>query len=382
LYRIYDQGNPLSGQSGTSVLTDYEFAEKLSYLTIGSMPDATLFAKAADGSLQTPEGVTAEVQRLLQLPQARPTIARFFQEWLQYDTLPDMSQFPDTALNGLNTNNLAANMTNDVDRTIQSIVFDHNGTFADLMSTRSAYVANNSLAQIYGISNPNGLTTLNTTRTGIFSRAAFLSKQPQYITSPVKRGRFLLTNVLCKQIGAPPPGAPAQPPPFGSGEFLTTRDRFNYLTVQDHNGQPVLNCVGCHGRMNPLGYTLEAFDSLGRYRNGIEVVMGNINGQPATENLPVNTQVTTNELDATNTSLADYIDLQQHLSQSDTALSCMSQQWFSFLEKRAVNVATDGCYMNEMLNTVYGTADTGQGSIQSMILSTILSQRFKYWKYQ
>jgi len=383
LYRIYDQGTVTSATART--LTSYEFASKLSYLITGSMPDATLFAEAASNSLTTPAAISAEVTRLLALPSARPTIARFFKEWLQYDTLPDMTRFPSSVTNGVDVTNLSTNMMNDVDNTIQSVVFDNNGTLQDLMSTKVSYVAGNNLAQIYGITNPNGLVTLPDNRAGIFSRAAFLAKQAQPGTSPVKRGRFLLTSVLCQSIGNPPPGAPAQAPALPPGEFLTTRDRYQFLTVRDQNGIAAVNCMGCHSRMNPLGYTYEAFDPFGRVRSTEPVTNTNLNGQSVTENLPINTQSVTNELDVPNVAMNSYLDLHQYLSTSDKVMSCMSQKWFTFIQKRSPAMAgsDDGCYMNEFLNATYGTSQSGQpggqGSIQDLIKNTAVSTRFRTW---
>lgn len=381
LYRIYDQGTVTSTHARS--LNPYEYASKISYLITGSMPDETLFGKAASGALNTTDGVNTEVARLLALPAARTTIARFFKEWLQYDTMPDMTTFPSTVVNGIDTTNLATNMVNDVDHTIQSLVFDYNASYQDLVTTRISYIAGSNLAQIYGVVNPNGLVTLGAERTGIFSRAAFLAKQAQPATSPVKRGRFMLTSVLCQSIGNPPPGAPAQAPPLDPGVFYTTRDRYNLLTVQDKNGVPVSSCVGCHSRMNPLGYVYESFDPFGRVRSS-EPVTSTVNGQPVTQNLPINTQAVTSELDTANVSMGSYMDLHQYLATSDKALACMSQQWFKYLEKRAPATATfDGCYMNEFLNTAYGTSTSGhmggQGAIKDVIKKTVLSTRFKTW---
>src|SRR5690606_14863519 len=200
----------------------------------------------------------------------RVTMNRFFLEWLRFDQIPDLSQFPQSALNGLDVNNLSQNMTREVQETIQNVVFNQNGGYEDLMATTTSYVYNSNLASIYGVNNPSGQINLGEERSGIFSRAAFLARKPSNLTSPARRGHFILSDVLCEPVGSPPPGAPTQVEPLVPGEFLTTRMRNHYLTVADRNGTMVTSCVGCHSRMNPFGYTYEAFDPLGRSRNGVE----------------------------------------------------------------------------------------------------------------
>jgi hypothetical protein len=386
LYRIYDQGSAATDVTNARVLTDYEFASKLSYLITGSMPDSTLMTKAGNGTLKSSDGVTTEVARLLTLPSARPALTRFFREWFQYDILPDASTYPSDVLNGVSTTNLQSAMLNDVDMSLQSVIFDQNGAYKDLMTTRTSYIANAGLAQIYGVGNPNGLATLDASRSGIFSRVAFLAKQAQEITSPVKRGRFILSNILCKNIGNPPPNAPAVPPSLPAGSFYTTRDRFQLLTVKDINGNDVVGCSSCHGHMNPLGYTYESFDPIGRTRSYEAVSNTDTNGNVVTKNLPINTASVTNDLDVPNIALASYQDLHQYLSNSDEAMACMSRQWFTFIEKRAPATSSsnaDGCAMNEFLNAAYGTSTStssaGQGSFQDVVKKKILSNHFRSW---
>lgn len=381
LYRIYDQGPSYSQIANTRVLTDYELASKMSYLINGTMPDQTLFDKAANGTLSNKENLRAEIQRLLQKPTARPNINRFFVEWLKYDQFENFANFPSSILNGINISGLSQSMTNDVANTIANVVFNQNGGFDDLMSTTTGYVNHEGLAAIYGVANTNGAVNLGASRAGIFSRAAFLARKPSSLTSPSRRGHFVLTDLLCEELGSPPPGAPVQVDPLQPGEFLTTRQRNHYLTIETRSGQPITACVGCHSRMNPFGYVYENFDPLGRLRpNAMEVVTNIVNGQSVSQSLPIDTNVETRELTGSNLSISGYIDLHHKLGQSSRALSCMTIKWFEFLQKRkAAN--EDNCYMNEVLTTIYGTDEDGQGSIKDMITDTILSDRFRYWKY-
>ncbi len=381
LYRMYDQGPAYSGLSNAYVMTDYELASKMSYLINGTMPDQTLFDKAANGTLASKENLRTEVQRLLQKPSARANINRFFVEWLKYDQFENFSNFPASVLGGININGLSQSMTDDVANTIANVVFNQNGGFDELMSTRTAYVNHNGLASIYGVSTSSGPVTLDSSRAGILSRAAFLARKPSSLTSPSRRGHFVLTDLLCEELGSPPPGAPVQVDPLQDGEFLTTRQRNHYLTIETRTGQTITACVACHTRMNPFGYVYENFDPLGRSRpNAMEIIHGIVNGQPATQTLPINTNVVTRELTGSETPLTGYLDLHQKLGHNNKALTCMTMKWFDFVQKREPSTA-DNCYMNQVLTTIYGDDQNGQGSFNEMITETILSDRFRYWKY-
>src|SRR5690606_12900868 len=148
------------------------------------------------------------------------------------------------------------------------------------------------------------------------------------------------------------------------------RMRNHYLTVADRNGTMVTSCVGCHSRMNPFGYTYEAFDPLGRSRNGVEVVNGVVNGQAATQTMPLDLMSETRELNAHLETIAGYRGLHTKLGQSGKALSCMTTKWFEFVQKRMPSTQ-DGCFMNEVLTTIYGDDVNGQGSIKDMVKKTV-----------
>src|SRR5205085_5758351 len=141
--------------------------------------------------------------------------------------------------------------------------FDLKGTFQDLMTKPVAFV-NKDLAPIYGLSAASygtDLTMANldaTQRAGVFTHAGFLASYSSYNrTSPILRGAFIEKQVLCRQIPAPPPGAASTPLPATGN---TNRDM---VTAQTSAG----DCAGCHaGIVNPPGFALEAYDSIGAWQ--------------------------------------------------------------------------------------------------------------------
>ncbi len=377
LYRIYDTGSA-GAITNTRILTDYEFASKLSYLLNGTMPDEALFAAAGSGALSTEAGLENELNRLLAKSQARPTLARFFTEWLDYKNYEGFAGFPAEVLQGVSINGLPEAMSKEVEDLILHIVFTRQGNFSDLMTSREAFVPHAGLASIYGVAAGSASTPmiLSANRAGILSRSAFLARKARMGTSSTTRGLAVLEDLLCEHVNPPPPNAPAQVSPLQPGEFYTSRDRIHQLTIQSSSGVTASACISCHTRMNYLGYPYELFDSIGRIRpNAMETVYG-ANG---TQNMPVDTRSETFEIGPSRVVVNNHLELQNSVANSDKAQMCMTKKLFQYMNKR-VPAAADNCFMNEVLQTAYGSDQ--QGSILEVFKRTVKSERFRYWKHQ
>lgn len=377
LYRIYDTG-AAGSLANTRILTDYEYASKLSYFLNGTMPDEQLFAAAAAGTLRNSATLESEVNRLLAKTQARAAVLRFFTEWLDLGNYEGFAGFPANVLQGVSITGLPEAMTKEVEDLILHIVFTRQGNFSDLMTSREAFVTNAGLASIYGVAVGSATTpmTLSSNRAGILSRSAFLARKARQGTSSTTRGLAVLEDILCEHVNPPPPNAPAQVSPLQPGEFYTSRDRIHQLTIQSSSGVTASACISCHTRMNYLGYTYELFDSIGRVRpNAMETVYG-ANG---TMNLPINTTSETFEINNSRIALNNHLELQNAIATSDKAQMCLTKKLFQYMNKREP-AAADNCFMNETLETAYGT--TAQGSLLEVLKRTVKSERFRYWKHQ
>ena len=247
-------------------LDDYELASRLSYFLWASTPDQTLLALAAKRRLRDPKVLDAQVRRLLADPKAKALSDSFAGQWLRVRELYTAAQ-PDPRRYPVYTPALRDAMYREVVETFHGVVREDR-PLTELIDADYLYV-NEELAKHYGIAGVTGPQMRRVARTdprrgGVLTSAAVLTltSYPQR-TSPVLRGKWVLDEML----GTPPP-----PPPPNVGtlsaddatnnEGLTFRQR-----LEKHREKPA--CASCHNRMDPLGFGLENFDAVGRWREKI-----------------------------------------------------------------------------------------------------------------
>jgi len=238
-------------------IDEFALASRLSYFLWSTMPDDELFAQAERKTLR--KNLEAEVQRLLKDSRAKALVSNFAGQWLQLRNLkwvaPDAKTFPafDDALRDAmqqETELFFANVVRE-DRSVLEFL-DASYTFL-----------NERLARFYGIGEVNGddfqrVSLKGTRRGGLLTQASILTitSNPTR-TSPVKRGKWVLENLL----GAPPPPPPPDVPELKEGGELTGTLR---QRMELHRENPT--CASCHARMDPIGFGLENFDGIGAWR--------------------------------------------------------------------------------------------------------------------
>ena len=246
----------------TRTLNDYEIASRLSYFLWSTMPDAELFSIAAKGTLHTPKVLAAQAKRMLKDPRSRSLTDNFAGQWLQLRNLPGLS--PDTARFPEFNDKLRTSMRTETEMFFDSIVREDRSILGFLDSNYT--FLNEPLAKFYGITGVQGdnfrrvSLAGNTQRGGILSQASILTVTSNPTrTSPVKRGKWVLENLF----GAPPP-----PPPPNVGKLAddkkeplkgTLRQR-----MEQHRKDP--GCASCHAKMDPIGFGLENYDAIGKWR--------------------------------------------------------------------------------------------------------------------
>jgi hypothetical protein len=249
--------------AGHLQLSSYELAARLAFLLWGSLPDRTLEQSADDGKLATAEQILQQAARMLKDPRARDMVSAFHRSYMlmgtntRWDnTNKDPSLFPAF------TRELVGVMQQETELFFDNIVFAKNGSFEDLIQSPVAFV-NSSTAPFYGLdpakfSSTLTETTLGATRPGFLTRLGFLNAYSGYQgTSPILRGAFITKQVLGIAVGAPPPGAEQTPLPPASDQLDTNRKRFDAMTSGPQ-------CAACHHTfINPPGFALEAFDTVG-----------------------------------------------------------------------------------------------------------------------
>jgi hypothetical protein len=240
-------------------LTDWELASRLSYFLWSTMPDDALFAAAAAGTLHQPAELDAQVRRMLADPKAVALTDNFAGQWLFIRAVGD--QDPDYALYPEYDQALEDAMRAETRRYFQE--FLQGGAPMDQFLTADFTFVNDRLAAHYGLP-PVGSDELvrvslaDTPRRGFLMHAGFLrvTSRPKR-TSPVLRGKWILDNLLCTPPRPPPPGVEALPD--GMTATGSVRQR-----LEAHVSNPI--CASCHRVMDPLGFGLDNFDAIGRYR--------------------------------------------------------------------------------------------------------------------
>lgn len=266
LYRAeLDEGEPAGSGSAPRLIDDYALASRLSYFLWSSMPDDELFRRAGDKSLRTPEILDAEVRRMLLDPRAKALVDNFAMQWLQIRRLtsakPDKKKFP--SFDG----DLRDAMLKETSLFFEEVMREDLSilTFLDADFT----FLNDRLARHYGIDGVEGsafrrVSLPNHNRGGLLTQASVLTvtSNPSR-TSPVKRGRWVLEQLLGTPPPPPPPEVPELKAPLGKKGLLSAGTLRQLMETHRANA----GCAVCHKKMDPLGFGLENFDAVGAWRS-------------------------------------------------------------------------------------------------------------------
>ena len=241
-------------------LSDVELASRLSFFLWSTIPDAELLDLAERGRLKDPAVLERQVRRMLDDPRADALVSNFAGQWLHLRNIetvkPDPVIFPfDEALRQSFLTETAL---------FVSSVFREDRSLLDLLSADYTFV-NQRLAEHYGIPRVYGsqfrrVTLTDENRRGLLGHGSVLTvtSYPNR-TSVVQRGKWILENLL----GTPPPPPPPDVPELKAaphGKVLSMREQ-----MQAHRANAV--CAACHGRMDPIGFALENYDGVGRWRS-------------------------------------------------------------------------------------------------------------------
>jgi hypothetical protein len=248
-----------AGPDGKSV--DYAIASRLSYLLWDTMPDNALLDAAAKGELRTAAGRERAAQRLLANPQASQSLDEFFNQWLRFDRVmnafKERRKYPEFSLE------MAAEMVEETRRLLQHLVWN-NGNFMELLTADYGFLSSD-LATLYKLPAPPGQFELSrfpasTRRAGFLGHGSFLAATAGPTdTSPTARGIFVREQLLCQHVPPPPPNVNTMLADLTEEKPLTRRQR-----MTEHAINPA--CSSCHRLMDPIGFGLESFDAIGRWR--------------------------------------------------------------------------------------------------------------------
>ena len=310
LYRL-EFGAPNPNAAPVVPLTPDETAARLSFLLWGSIPDAELAQAAREGRLGTPAEVRAQAVRMLADDRGRAILSDFHVQWGQLEALPNLTKpAPFTPDLG----RLLLRETEEfVDRTLRQ----GDGLLATLFTSPVSYL-NRDLAEYYGVTGPTDSNFVPVTfpagqRAGLFTQGSFMGSFAHGSeSSPVLRGKFILTQVVC---------SPPQPPPDDVNATLPAPDPSKTARQQlvELTGEGI--CVGCHSSLNPLGFALEHFDGMGRYRD-------------TERGIAIDSSAEVVELGDIDGVYAGHADFLSALANSTMVRDCLTSKWFIYAHGR------------------------------------------------
>ncbi|MGC4046644.1 MAG: DUF1592 domain-containing protein [Armatimonas sp.] len=247
------------GVPATRALNDYELATRLSYFLWSSMPDSTLLALADQGKLKDPKVLVEQAKRMLKDPRSAALADNFAGQWLQLRKI-NVVQPADRAF----SEPLRRAMAIEPARFFTGIVQEDRNVL-EFLDADYTYV-NEALAKHYGLSGVTGedfrkVPLAPGQRGGLLAMAGVLTLTSNPArTSPVKRGKWVLENILGTPPPPPPPNVPELDKPGEKATATTLRKR-----LELHRANPT--CASCHAQMDGIGLALENYDLLGRWRD-------------------------------------------------------------------------------------------------------------------
>ncbi|MBT6492278.1 MAG: DUF1588 domain-containing protein [Deltaproteobacteria bacterium] len=340
---------------GDYQLTSWEIASELSYNLTGTLPDEDLFHAASSGLLDNEEGILSEASRLMQTQAGANKFWEFMESWLGLDQLMLVTRstedYPEL------TPSIRQSMLGQTRRLTQDVFMG--GQLGQLFTNSSTYL-NEELGQFYGIAVPadaatsDGFTKVSQAteyRGGILTEGAFLTTYAKAnSSSPIHRGILVREKLFCQTLPPPPANLDTSPPQMDLSK--STRER--YL---EHSQNPA--CSGCHNLIDPIGFTFEHFDGIGRFRE-----VDGIHGIDASGEI-TGTQ-------HTNTTVNGARELSTQLSNSQDVQACFTEQWLRY---------TYGLHQEPLLETTLENLETNFVSngadIQSGLLAMVNTPHFR-----
>ena len=339
-----------SAPSKPARLDDAELASELSFLLTGAPPDLQLLDAAQNGELRTPHGRSQQALRLLGIPSTRYQFRRFALEWLEVDGLLDTAKssqlFP-------SYDALKPFMLGETESYVDEVMVNGGASVQSLLAGGFASVGPE-MARFYGLTSYGPRASLRGTgRLGVLQQASFLAAHAhEDVTSPVKRGDFVMRKLLCEKLKRPAEIGleVVMPPPSAT---LSNRER-----LSQHIADP--GCASCHTTLDALGFTFETFDAIG-------------GAQTSDHGKPVNARVNAHLGQSAPESLAldSSAALTQALLENPTISECFARHAFRYFSAQS-DPAVEASFLS--LRAQLPTAE--RDSLFQVLLAYVASDLF------
>ena len=351
------------GDGDVLQLTPHETAARLARVLWNSTPDPQLLAAAEAGLDEA--SLRAEAERMLDDPRARIALGGFFYDWLEMEAVPFASEdaVPDAEARIALRDAMSESLTEFATAT----VLDGDGTYADLLLDRTAYVSDENLAALYGVSASAGPVDLPQDRAGLLTRAGFVATAEIPGTNAghlIKRGARL-SAFICRPLPLPdadnfPQVDPAEP---GDNPTQGIRERFAEVTSE-------ATCASCHIQLDGLGAPLGHYGSLGEWIDS--EVVGDVE-------LPIDTASEV-LLDGQNVAVDDPVSLSEALASSVEGPHCLAESLARNMLGRELT-DDDACLVEELALALSGE-DDAPASVREALLDFVASNRFRHVRTQ
>src|SRR5262245_37133564 len=242
-------------------LSDFELVSRLSFFLWSSIPDDELLNLAGQGKLKNPLVLKQQTRRMLDDPRSQAFVSNFGGQWLHLRNLATITPDPDIFPNF--DEGLRQSFRRETELFFESILRENRSVF-DLLDANYTFL-NQRLAEHYGVRGVYGsqfrrVELSDPNRSGLLGQGSILTvtSYPNR-TSVVQRGKWVLENLLGAPPPPPPPDVPDLKPRGKDGRLLSMREQ-----MDAHRANPI--CASCHARMDPIGFALENYDAVGRWR--------------------------------------------------------------------------------------------------------------------
>jgi len=337
--------------------SQYEMANRLSYLFWQSMPDQSLFDAAERNELATPVQVEEQARRMLKSSKAS-RLLEYFDQWLGTDTLPSTFTRDATLYPNLNTN-LVPLLQQETRAFVTNVLSSPEGNLSDLFTAPYTF-ANADLAKHYGLTGATGTDFVKIDapgRAGVLTQGMMLARDKATRTSIVRRGLKVRVDVLCQLVPAPPPDVNLTLE-MTDTQNLTQRER-----LEQH--RTVASCAACHDAMDPVGVVFEGFDAVGRLRSTDE------------HGAAVDTTSTISRTKDANGEVTSPAELGALLAKSEEVRSCYVTKSFRFFYGRDADPA-DACSLAQLAMSFKGKAY----SLSELLIALTQTDAFLYLPVQ
>ncbi len=375
-YRLENEGSLVSGVEGVDALyrlSKYEVLSKITFLYWDAPPTDALYNLVSTLDFNQVAALDQVINTVTADSRAQLGVSNFYKEWLRLDSIPTF--VPGTpAFNafaaGENINSPGHNHRDDMIQEITDLTnyytFSVKGRYEDLMTSSYSFARTQDLAHIYGVSPWSGnfqqmISLPPGERSGLLTRAAFLISGTEQ-THPIVRGKHIRFDFLCDSIPPPPPNIGIKP--LVHTPYETTRSVVASATQST-------TCMGCHNSLNPLGFSMESYDALGRFRK-FERKFGDDGA--LLNQLPVNTQVDAQLFSGDRRQVTDAVEMSSHIGTSGKGQQCLVRQYFRYTFGRSEldKENMDGCSLESLRTNLAG------GSLLQMFQSTSKQSQFIY----